>query len=174
MMLFNILFNDYTLCCTSENLSASGVWSIIISSIIFILSINSFLIKFIPSQSRLQFNQNFFISCKSDFCHFYLFLIILHFSKVGDNSPSSVYNTQNNWIESYSTYYCSNNHQTNSRDCNCFIKTFESFVRFFETPVFLALMFVKIFESFDVWFWQRFIHMIEFKDVFHLYNNLYI
>ena len=132
------------------------------------------LITFIPSQSRPQFNQNFFISCKSHFCHFYLFLIILHFSKVGDNNPSSVYNTQNNWIQSYSTCYCSNNHQTNSRDCNCFIKTFESFVRFFETPVFLALMFVKNFESFDVWFCQRFIDMIKFKDVFHFYNNLHI
>ena len=105
------------------------------------------LIKFISSQSRPQFNLNFFIGCKSDFCHFYLFFVIFHFSKISDKNTSSGYNTDNNCIQSYSTSYCSNNHQTNSRDCDCFTKMFESFVRFFET---LVIMLVKIFESFDI------------------------
>lgn len=142
-------------------LSASGVRSIIISSMILIFLINSFLLNSSPLKADLNSTKTF--SC----------VVKAIFFKISDKNASSVYNTGYNLIQNYSTSYSSNNLQTNSRDYDWFIKTFKSFVRFFETPILFGVMLAKIFDSFNFIFWKRFINIIKFKDVFHLLFKLH-
>ena len=92
------IYTLYFLSYFFTNLSANGVWSIIISSITFILSMKRFLSNSSPLKVDRNSTKTFFINGKRDFCHFYFLFIVFHFSKICQKYSNTIDYTKNDWI----------------------------------------------------------------------------